>query len=187
MICPRCQKEIADGSNFCYLCGERLGSAGQPGAAAPQGAAPAPGAAYGEPRRLMRSVTDRKLGGVCAGLAYYLDLDVSLVRVLAVCSVLFYGLGFFAYLIAWMIIPEGDPGSIPVAPPSRRLHRSRTDRRIGGVCGGVAEFLDADPTIIRLVWAISFFIFGIGGLLYLLMWFILPADGPQTAGIQPAA
>jgi phage shock protein PspC (stress-responsive transcriptional regulator) len=133
----------------------------------------------------MRSITDRKLGGVCAGLAHYLDTDVSLIRVLTVLSVVFYGVGFFAYMIAWLVIPEGDPGSLPSVPVSRRLHRSRSDRRIAGVCGGVAEFLEADPTIIRLIWAVSFFVFGAGGVLYLLLWFILPVDGPQAAGMQP--
>ena len=137
MICPRCQKEIAEGSNFCYFCGERMAPAAAPGpVAAPPG---------GEPLRLVRSVTDRKLGGVCAGLADYLGMDVSLVRVLAVLSVLFYGFGLIAYLVAWIVIPEGSavPGPHMATPPSRRLHRSMTDRKIGGVCGGLAEFLEA--------------------------------------------
>jgi phage shock protein PspC (stress-responsive transcriptional regulator) len=173
MICAKCQKEIADGSNFCYYCGERT---------AQTSAAPGPGA----PRRLVRSVTDRKLGGVCAGLAAYLGMDVAIVRVLTAISILFYGVGLIAYLIAWMVIPEGDVAASP-QPPSRRLHRSLTDRKVGGVCGGVAEFLDADPTIIRLIWALSFFLFGVGGILYLLLWFVLPLGNQhQPAGVQPA-
>ena len=185
MNCPRCQKEIVEGSNFCYFCGERTAAAAPPGPGAP-GAAPA-SAEQWEPRRLTRSVTDRKVGGVCAGLAHYLDADVTLIRVLAACSIFIYGMGLFAYLIAWLVIPEGDPRQELQVRPSRRLHRSQTDRKIGGVCGGVAEYLEADPTIIRLIWAISFFVFGLGGLLYLLMWFILPlGDGPQPAGMQTA-
>src|SRR5271168_4097058 len=165
MICPKCQKEIANGSNFCYLCGERM--------------APPPAAAAfnREPRRLMRSVTDRKLGGVCAGLAEYMELDTSLVRVIAAVSILFYGVGLIAYLVAWIIIPEGDPVSgQPLPPPARRLHRSLTNRRIGGVCGGIAEFLEADPSIIRLIWLVAILLGGIGGMAYLLLWFILPAE-----------
>jgi len=184
MNCSRCQKEIAPGSNFCYFCGERQAPAASAAPPPPGPPAPRNYAAYGESRRLTRSVTDRKLGGVCAGLAHYLDMDVSLVRVLAVCSVIFYGLGLLAYLVAWMVIPEGDPGAAPVPPPYHRLHRSLTDRKVGGVCGGVAEYLEADPTIIRLIWAVSFFVFGVGGVLYLLLWFILPADRPAAAGMQ---
>jgi len=177
MICRQCQKEIADGSNFCYFCG------------ASAGAAPSAAHGSGEPRRLVRSVTDRKLGGVCAGLADYLGMDVSLVRVLAVISVICYGVGLMAYLVAWIVIPEGSP--VPeahtAAPPSRRLHRSATDKKIGGVCGGVAEFLDADPSLIRILWLISVFIFGTGLFLYLLLWFILPLGDVGPAGIQPAS
>ena len=175
MICPRCQKEIAEGSNFCYLCGERMAHAAPPAAAS----------ASRGPRRLVRNMTDRKLGGVCAGLAEYLEMDVSLVRVLAAVSVIFYGLGVVAYLVAWIVIPEGDPiPGLPPRPPSRRLHRSVTDRRVGGVCGGIAEFLEADPSIIRIIWLVAL-CFGVGGLAYLLLWFILPAGDEQPAGMQP--
>jgi hypothetical protein len=57
MICPNCQKEIADGSKFCYSCGAQLAAGGP---AAPH-AVPA--------KRLMRSVRDKKIAGVCAGIA----------------------------------------------------------------------------------------------------------------------
>jgi len=186
MNCPRCQKEIADGSNFCYFCGERQAAPAQSIPAAQPAPAPGPSATYAEPRRLVRSVTDRKLGGVCAGLAHYLDADVTLIRGLAICSILVYGLGLLAYLIAWMVIPEGDTGPVQSVPGCHRLHRSLTNKKIGGVCGGVAEYLDADPTIIRLIWAISFFVFGVGGIFYLVLWFILPVDRPAPAGMQTA-
>jgi phage shock protein PspC (stress-responsive transcriptional regulator) len=180
MICPRCQKAIAEGSNFCYFCGERMAPSAAP--------APAGGLPAGEPLRLVRSVTDRKLGGVCAGLADYLGMDVSLVRVLAVLSVFFYGFGLIAYLVAWIVIPEGSavPGPHMAIPASRRLHRSMTDRKIGGVCGGLAEFLEADPSIIRVIWLVSILVFGSGLFLYLLLWFILPAGEARPAGMQPA-
>jgi phage shock protein PspC (stress-responsive transcriptional regulator) len=74
MNCTSCQKEIAQGSNFCYYCGAK-----QAGAPAPQAVPPAQPR---NPRKLMRSSTDKKIGGVCAGVANYLDLDVTLVRVL---------------------------------------------------------------------------------------------------------
>jgi phage shock protein PspC (stress-responsive transcriptional regulator) len=177
MICPRCQKEIAEGSNFCYLCGERMDAA----------AAPAAAPAYQGQRRLVRSVSDRKLGGVCAGLAEYMEIDVSLVRVIAAVSVFCYGVGVFAYLVGWLVIPEGDPiPGQPPLPPSRRLHRSLTDRKVGGVCGGMAEFLEADPTIIRIIWLLALFT-GVGVMAYLLLWFILPAGDEQSARMQPVA
>jgi phage shock protein C len=56
------------------------------------------------------------------------------------------------------------------------LHLSSTDSMIGGVCGGLSETLGIDPTIIRLIWAASFFLWGVGGILYLLCWTIFPED-----------
>lgn len=63
---------------------------------------------------LMRTRDGRMLAGVCAGLASYLTLDVTLVRVIwAVVSVITGGAGVLAYLVAWIIIPdEGQNGSI---------------------------------------------------------------------------
>lgn len=90
MICQNCNKEIAPSSNFCYLCGtKQVAQVCQPVAR----------------RRLERSSTDKKIGGVCAGIANFFDLDVTLVRFLWLVAVLFGGTGFLAYLIAWIVIP----------------------------------------------------------------------------------
>ncbi len=64
----------------------------------------------------MRSRTDRKIGGVCAGLAEYLDLDTSLVRILWFFITLACGIvpGVVAYVLGWIIIPE-QPLLLPVA------------------------------------------------------------------------
>jgi len=58
-----------------------------------------------EPKRLYRSAVNRVLGGVCAGLGNYFNIDPVLVRVLWVVSFFCIGVGFLAYLIAWIIIP----------------------------------------------------------------------------------
>ncbi len=56
---------------------------------------------------------------------------------------------------------------------ARRIYRSR-DRKIGGVCGGFAEYFNIDPTIIRLIWAIAVFVYGTGLLAYLICWLVIP-------------
>lgn len=56
----------------------------------------------------------------------------------------------------------------------RRLYRDKDNQVIGGVCAGLGAFFDIDPVWIRLIWAVSFFIFGVGFLLYILMWIIIP-------------
>ncbi|HEV2350662.1 MAG TPA: PspC domain-containing protein [Terriglobia bacterium] len=58
------------------------------------------------PKRLTRSIDDKKIAGVCGGLAEYLDLDPTLVRIVWVMLALFVGWGVLGYLIAWMVLPE---------------------------------------------------------------------------------
>jgi phage shock protein PspC (stress-responsive transcriptional regulator) len=81
--------------------------------------APDVAAVTGGPKRLMRSSTDKKLGGVCAGLAEYFDMDVTLVRVLWLLVVLCGGTGILLYIILWLVLPLA-PQQVaipPQAPP----------------------------------------------------------------------
>ena len=57
----------------------------------------------------------------------------------------------------------------------KRLYRSKKERVIAGVCGGIAEYVDTDPTLIRLLWAvITIASMGFGLILYLIAWIIIP-------------
>jgi phage shock protein C len=62
-----------------------------------------------------------------------------------------------------------------------RLYRSRTDRFLGGVCGGIGKYLGIDPTIIRLVFLVLLFTQGFGFLIYLILWILLPVEGGAEA------
>ncbi len=57
---------------------------------------------------------------------------------------------------------------------NKRLAKSRTDRKLCGVCGGLAEYLNLDPTIIRLIWALLVLAAGTGLLAYLIAALIMP-------------
>lgn len=56
----------------------------------------------------------------------------------------------------------------------KRLHRSNTDRKLAGVCGGVAEYLGMDPTVVRVVWVVAAFFGGLGAFAYLAAVLIVP-------------
>lgn len=72
---------------------------------------------------------------------------------------------------------EGGQAEQAEAPVERkRLHRSRTNRQIAGVCGGIAEYLNADPSVIRLVTIILMFGWGSGLLAYLVCALVLPEE-----------
>jgi phage shock protein C len=68
----------------------------------------------------------------------------------------------------------------------KRLYRSNTNRILGGVCGGLGEHLDVDPTVIRLIWAVvTVLSLGTGIIVYILAWIIIPEPGND--GIPPPA
>ena len=56
----------------------------------------------------------------------------------------------------------------------KRLYRSRENRVIAGVCGGIGEYFDIDPTIVRLIWVLSILVGGFGLLAYIISIFIIP-------------
>jgi len=58
----------------------------------------------------------------------------------------------------------------------KKLFRSRKDRILGGVCGGLGNYLNVDPVLVRVVWAILFFAAGVGLLAYILAWIIIPEE-----------
>jgi len=133
------------------------------------------------PKRLHRQSASRRIAGVCAGIAEYLDADVTLVRLTwVVFSIIPGGLvgGVVAYLAAWMIVPDGPAAPADATPP-RRLTRSVTQRKVAGVCGGLAEHFGIDPTFVRLLWAVLTIVPGVivlGVLAYLVAWFIMPVN-----------
>jgi phage shock protein C len=90
MVCANCGREIAESSNYCSSCGARQRQ-------------------RTSHKQLMLSATDKKLAGVCGGIAEYLDIDPTVVRLIWVAlSVVpggFVG-GALAYFLAWIIIPK---------------------------------------------------------------------------------
>jgi phage shock protein C len=63
--------------------------------------------------------------------------------------------------------------------PYRKLHRSRQERMIAGICGGLAEYFNTDPTWIRLLFILLFFLGGSALFLYIILWIIVPLS-PMT-------
>ena len=56
----------------------------------------------------------------------------------------------------------------------KRLLRSNNDRMLAGVCGGIAEYFNLDPSLLRLAWIFLTLFFGTGFLVYLIAWIIIP-------------
>ena len=61
-------------------------------------------------------------------------------------------------------------------PKVKRLYRSGNEKIIAGVCGGIAEYLNVDPVIIRLLWVLFTLAGGAGIILYIIAWLIIPRN-----------
>ena len=103
MYCNYCGKVIQDDAAHCAYCGKRVG------------------AVVGR-KRLIRPRAGRKIAGVCAGVAEYFDLDVTLVRVVWLVAAILTVVGLCSYPVAWIVMPEEPlalpaPAGHPVANP----------------------------------------------------------------------
>lgn len=96
MFCTRCGIEIDEKARYCSQCGHHtaLGEA----AASP----------YTSPR-LTLDTENKKIAGVCAGFARYLGVEVLLVRIVWLALALGVGVGFIAYIVAWILMPRDHP------------------------------------------------------------------------------
>jgi phage shock protein PspC (stress-responsive transcriptional regulator) len=68
----------------------------------------------------------------------------------------------------------------------KRLYRSRKEQMLGGICGGLGEHLDVDPSIIRLVWlVVTLLSLGTGIIVYLAAWIIIPQSNGESPEQTP--
>ena len=100
MYCSNCGKDIGEYPNFCQYCGSRV--------------APLPPTIKLPRHPFARFSADKKIAGVCAGVARYFDVDATLVRALWLLCVLLGGSGLIAYVVLWIVMPL-DP-EYPMLP-----------------------------------------------------------------------
>ena len=106
MYCSHCGREVATDARFCPACGKSTPVWESEHA-------------HEAPKRLYRLATDKKIAGICSGLARYLNVDVTLVRILTVAVAAITGFlpGAIAYLVVWMIMPVEELISAPRGEP----------------------------------------------------------------------
>ena len=134
-------------------------------------------------RPLKRIPSRGKVAGVCAGLAAYLQLDVTIVRlawiVLSIVPGAVIG-GLLVYAAAWALMPADDTVADQSSPD--RLFRSDNDRKVAGVCGGIAQYLHVDSNLVRLAFVVltiypGAIIFGL--IVYVVAWVVMPLEPPS--------
>jgi phage shock protein PspC (stress-responsive transcriptional regulator) len=100
-------------------------------------------------KRLYRDEQNKVLGGVCSGIANYLNLDPIIIRVL---WILLFGISFLAYLLLWIAVPSSSEKE--VGGVRKRLFRDIDHKVIGGVCAGLSKYFGVKVSIIRLLFLI---------------------------------
>jgi phage shock protein PspC (stress-responsive transcriptional regulator) len=100
--------------------------------------------------RLYRDSSDKILGGVCSGLANYMNVDPAIVRILfAIVTFGGFGFGVIVYLLLWIVLPARDLDHYG----GKRLYRNPEDRIFGGVASGIAAYFKREAWTIRLIFA----------------------------------
>ncbi len=123
---------------------------------------------------LHRSRQDRYLGGVCSGIAETIGIDAIYIRLLFLFLIIYAGSTLWVYLLLWIFLPVID--SVDGIREPKRFYRSRSDNMISGVCGGLAQAFNTDPTVIRLVF-IGLAILGMASVLpYIILWLVTPLE-----------
>lgn len=112
---------------------------------------------------LYRNADDKILGGVCSGLASYLNIDPIIVRIV---FILLFGALFWVYILLWIIVPSKSVES----NITKRLYRSPDDKVIAGVAGGIAAYFNIAPWIPRLIFALPFVLSLVSGGFNALWW-----------------
>lgn len=154
------------------------------------------------PRRLYRDSQRKLLGGVCAGLAHYFNVDSLWVRLIFLFLFLglpagsgifdhdhgidftgpFSGFIFILYIALWVSLPANP--NLEEDKNLKKLYRDPEHKVVGGVVAGIAAYTGWDLGLLRFLFVISIFFFGTGILLYLILWGITPEAKTLTDRMQ---
>jgi len=134
-------------------------------------------------KKLYRDERRKILGGVCAGLGYYFNIDPVWPRLLFALLVLgSYGGLLLVYIILWIALPVNN--SLEEETPVKKMYRDSDRKVIGGVASGVAAFFGADITLIRLLFIIFAIFGGLGLVIYIILWIALPEAKTITEKVE---
>ena len=124
-----------------------------------------------------RNQNDKILGGVASGLANYLRIDPSIVRILFVLFTLGFGSGILLYVIFWIVLPS-RPLEFNVR---RRLYRNPDQKVLGGVCSGLASYFNVPVLVPRLIF-LAPLLLGIIGNIFAHVWWDHDNFGNAVSG-----
>lgn len=124
------------------------------------------------PKNLHRDQKRKILGGVCAGLGHYFNVDPVWVRLFFALLTFAWGFGLLVYLILWITLPGSN--TLEEETVNRKLFRDSERKVIGGVSGGLAAYFGIDIVVIRVLFVILAIFGGFGLIAYIVLWIATP-------------
>lgn len=124
-------------------------------------------------KNLHRDQKRKILGGVCAGLGHYFNVDPVWVRLFFALLTFAWGFGLLVYLIMWIALP----GSLTLEEETvnRKFFRDTERKVIGGVSGGLAAYFGIDVVVVRVLFVVLAVFGGFGLIAYIVFWIATPA------------
>ena len=124
--------------------------------------------------------SDKKFLGLCGGLADYFKVDPTLIRIAVACIALYTAIipALVAYVVMSFVFPQ-QPEGYTTTEPAKKLMKSSDNKKIAGVCAGIAKYFGMDATIVRLIFALSLLIFGFGLTIYIVCLVLMPSEAQQ--------
>ena len=125
--------------------------------------------------------SDKKFLGVCGGIADYLNVDPTLIRIGVVCLSLITAVipALIVYVVISFVFPQ-QPEGYTTVNTAKKLLKSSKNKKLSGVCGGLAEYFGIDPTIVRLIFALCVLFIGYGVMTYLVCLIMMPSEPEQV-------
>lgn len=155
---------------------------GTPGAGSSQSRSSGTTYEYVPPKQLLRDQKRKILGGVCAGLGTYFNVDPVWFRLLFALLTFAYGIPVLIYIIMWIVMPGSYDLEEPVV--RKKMFRDPERKVLAGVSGGVAAFTGVDIIAVRLLFIILTFVGGLGLAIYIVLWIALPEAQTITDRVQ---
>lgn len=124
--------------------------------------------------------SDKKILGVCGGVAEYFGIDPTLIRIAVACLAIYTAIipALIIYVVMSFVFPQ-QPEGYTVVSANKKLMKSQNNKKISGVCGGLAEYFGIDATIIRLVFALCMLFIGFGLTIYIVCLVLMPSASQQ--------
>ena len=125
--------------------------------------------------------SDKKFLGICGGLADYFGIDPTIIRIIVACIALYTAIipVLVIYVVMSFVFPSQPEGYITVNEAKKKLLKSSENKKISGVCAGIAKYFGIDATIVRFIFALGFLVFGCGLTIYIVCLVLMPRDAEQ--------